>query len=120
MAVTLAKEALIELLGLERRVDSDGAAHYYNAQGQLHRVYGPAIEDEDGTKFWLQNGQLHRLDAPAIEWPDGSREWWQNGQLHRLDGAAVEYSDGHRAWYINDNELTEAEWQQQVASMETA
>ena len=40
------------------------------------------------------------------------------GQLHRVHGPAVEYSDGHRAWYINGKELTEAEWQQVVASME--
>ena len=24
-------------------------------------------------------GQLHRLDGPAIEWADGTREWWVNG-----------------------------------------
>ena len=120
MTDTKSKEALIELLSLERRVDSDGAAIYYNAQGQLHRVYGPAIEHEDGSKFWFQNGRRHRLDGPAVDYANGYRAWLQNGQLHRLDGPAVERPDGARAWYINGKELTAAEWQQQVASMETA
>ena len=142
MTDTMTKDALIELLSLERRVDSDGAAHYYNAQGQLHRVYGPAIEHPDSCSWW-QNGLRHRLDGPAVVQPDGFRAWWQNGKLHRIDGpayarpdgycawvqnglrhridgAAVEYSDGQRAWFIDGKELTEAEWQQAVASMATA
>ena len=88
-------DTVFELLSLECLVDSDGAAYYYNAQGNLHRVYGP-----------------------AVEYPDGSRAWCQNGQLHRLDGPAVEWAAGYRAWHINGNLLTEAEWQQAVASME--
>ena len=86
--------ALFELLSLECRVDSDGALRYYNAHGQLHRVHGPAFEH-----------------------PDGYRAWYQNGQCHRLDGPAVEYSKGGKFWYINGRVLSEAEWQQQVASM---
>ena len=115
---TMTEDALFELLSLECRVGSDGTIRYYNAPGQWHRVHGPAIERVDGSKFWYKHGRRHRLDGPALERADGSRAWWQNGQLHRVDGPAVEYSDGRYAWYINGNLLTEAEWQQQVASME--
>ena len=119
MTDTMTEEALFELLSLECRIDTKGSAHYHNAQGQWHRVYGPAIEYSDGSRAWFQNGQLHRVDGPAVERPDGSCAWWQNGQRHRLDGPAIEYCDGSRAWHINGKGLTEAEWQRAVASMGT-
>ena len=89
--------ALFERLSLECRVDCDGAIRYYNASGKLHRVHGPAFTSPGGHQ----------------------RSWYQNGRLHRLDGPAVEYSDGSKFWYINGTLLTEAEWLQAVASMET-
>jgi hypothetical protein len=130
--------ALFEALSLECRIDEYGFVCYRNSNGELHRVYGPAIENPDGYRAWYQNGQLHRLDGPAIEWADSRRAWWQNGQLHRLDGPAIEYSngacawhqngrlhrldgpafvdaDGNCGWYINDKELTETEWQHAVS-----
>ena len=74
---------------------------YYNNQGQLHRLDGPAYIGADGRREWWQNGRLHRLDGPAVEWEDGSQEWWQNGQRHRLDGPAREWANGSREWYQN-------------------
>ena len=141
MTGTMSEAALFELLSLDCRVGRDGTIRYYNSLDQVHRVYGPAIEWADGTLMWYQNGNLHRLDGPAIEDLCGYREWRQNGQLHRLDGPAAEYTDGthiwyqngqlHRLdgpavvrpdgrheWYFDGRELTEAEWQQAVASME--
>ena len=110
--------ALFELLSLECRVVSNGTVCYYNTQGQLHRVYGPAVEHTSGRHEWYQNGLLHRLDGPAVEQPDGYCAWSQNGWLHRVDGPAIEHADGSRAWHINGKALTEDEWQQAVASME--
>ena len=117
MTEAMTEAALFELLSLDCRVDSGGTVRYYNSLGQLHREYGPAVEYSDGDREWRQNGQLHRLDGPAVEYSDGGREWWQNGYLHRLDGPAIEYSDGCQSWHINGKVLTEAEWQQVVASM---
>ena len=93
MTTATSDDALFELLTLERRVDSDGDVHYYNRQGQLHRVYGPAIEHSDGYRVWYQDGLPHRIGGPAVEY------------------------DGYCAWYINGKALTEAEWQQVVSSM---
>lgn len=31
--------------------------------------------DSNGTKYWLLNGEYHREDGPAIEYQDG-RKWW--------------------------------------------
>ena len=117
MTGPMTEETLFELLSLECRVDSDGTVHYHNAQGQLHRVHGLAVEHSDGYRAWWQNGLPHRIDCPAVERPDGYRAWFQNGQPHRLDGPAVEYPDGGREWRIDGKELTEAEWLQQVSSM---
>ena len=94
LTAPMTEEALFELLSLECYVDSDGTVRYYNTQGKIHRVHGPAVEYSDGFRAWYQNGRLHRLDGPAVE------------------------TNGGRAWYINGKALTEAEWQQAVASME--
>ena len=57
-------DTVFELLSLECLVDSDGAAYYYNAQGNLHRVYGPAIEYPDGSREWFINGK----ELTKAEW----------------------------------------------------
>ena len=141
MTDAMTEDALFELLSLECRVNSYGSTSYHNSNGQFHRIHGPAIEyssgsrdwyqngrrhrvagpaveHPDGSKSWYQNGQRHRVDGPAFECPDGLRAWYQNGQRHRLDGPAIEYPSGRREWWLSGNLLTEAAWQQQVASME--
>lgn len=35
--------------------------------------------NEDGTKYWQQNGKLHRLDGPAIERVSGNKYWYLDG-----------------------------------------
>ena len=37
------------------------------------------IIDSYGTKRWYLNDKLHRIDGPAVEYEDGSKEWWING-----------------------------------------
>jgi hypothetical protein len=56
------------------KVYSDRTEWYFN--GKLHRVGEPALAFVDGTKLWYRNGQLHREDGPAIEWDTGKKEWW--------------------------------------------
>ena len=71
--------------------------------------------DEHGTRRYFNSAnQLHRTDGPAVEWDNGTKSWYQNGKRHRIDGAAIEYLDGDKAWYINGEELTEAEFNQEV------
>lgn len=113
----MTEAVLFELLSLDCRVDADGSVRYYNAQGQLHREYGPAIKYADGTLVWYQNGQLHRPDGPAIVCTL-YRAWHQKGRLHRQDGPAFVNANGCCEWFINGQSLTQAEWQQTVASME--
>ena len=79
---------------------------YINANEELHRLDGPAVEWANGTKEWWINGQRHRIDGPAIEYADGTKSWWIDGKLHRIDGPAIEYANGRKSWWINDKEVT--------------
>ena len=49
-------DALAELLTLTLTVDQWGST-YRNPMGQLHRVYGAAIEWADGARRWYLNGE---------------------------------------------------------------
>ena len=67
--------------------------------------------DEDGNKFWYnEQGKLHRVDGPAIKWWNGDKAWWSHGKLHREDGPAVEWCNGDKEWSLNDKEYTEEEF----------
>jgi hypothetical protein len=48
----------------------------------------------------------------------GSKEWFQNGERHRLDGPAVEYADGSKEWFIEDEYLTESEFNARINPVE--
>ena len=92
-------------------VDEFGTTRWYNSQGQLHRVDGPAFERANGDiRKWYQNGQRHRTDGPAAEYANGDRDWYVNGQRHRLDGPAVERANGTPEYWVNDRRLTPAEF----------
>jgi hypothetical protein len=82
-------------------IDENGNKSWRNANGDLHRLDGPALESIFGLKAWYENGLLHRLDGPAIEQADRNKEWYQNGEKHRTDGPAALYFDGTRVWYQN-------------------
>jgi len=81
----------------------------------------PAIEYDQGSgidgyftrgvTMWKVKGEYHRIGGPAFVWPEGDSWWYKNGELHRLDGPAVERSNGDKSWYIDDEELTEEEFQ---------
>lgn len=77
-----------------------GTREYY-ANGQFHRIDGPAIEYANGDKYWYLNGQPHRDDGPAIEYANEEKHWYQNGRLHRIDGPAIDCVSGYKAWYLN-------------------
>ena len=67
--------------------------------------------DQDGNKFWYnEQGKLHRVDGPAIKWWNGDKAWWSHGNLHREDGPAIEYANGDKEWYLNDKQYTEEEF----------
>ena len=101
-----------EALRYRIEIGEDGSRRYYNSHGQLHRMEGPAVEWEGGSR-WYQNGKLHRTDGPAVVYANGTRYWWQNGLLHRTDGPAVITAEIKR-WYINGTNMTEVEFKEAV------
>ena len=95
----------------------DGSKYWFQ-NGKYHRLDGPAIECADGSKYWYQNGKRHRLDGPAVEYVDGYKAWFQNGKYHRLDGPAIEWADGSKEWFIEDECLTESEFNARINPVE--
>ena len=89
---------------------------YKNESGQLHRLDGPALEN-DYIKIWYINGNKHREDGHAVEWSDGDKWWYINGLKHREDGPAVEYSSGYKSWYLNGIRYTEDQYQHELAKI---
>lgn len=70
---------------------------WFNQQGQLHRVDGPAMvyksygfDAPTGTNvsYWYQNGKLHRADGPAKESVE-EEIWAYQNNFYRKDGPAV-------------------------------
>jgi hypothetical protein len=72
---------------------------------QLHRLDGPAVEQNDGDKYWYQHGQLHRTDGPAVSHANGYKAWYQKGNRHRVDGPAIEYVDGSKSWWYQGKRI---------------
>ena len=62
--------------------------------------------DKDGNKRWYANGELHRLDGPAYEGYNGIKTWYVNGKPHRLDGPACEWASGNKEWFVNGKYLS--------------
>ena len=77
-------------------IDDEGNKSWRNAQGQLHRDVGPAVECVNGDKFWFQNGKLHREDGPAEKYVYGSHHGMM---LHASNGITIQFIS--EAWFIN-------------------
>jgi hypothetical protein len=66
-----------------------------------------------GALWYDDEGRYHRLDGPAVDWNEGSKEYYQHGKLHRLDGPAVMrtilystyYKDDQEEWWISGNRI---------------
>lgn len=80
-------------------VDNKILSQAWYKNNKLHRENGPAIEYSDGNKSWYKNNRLHREDGPAIEYKDGSKHWYYNNLIHRDDGPAIEWADGNKQWW---------------------
>lgn len=81
------------------RVNSLGSTWMVN--GKLHRLDGPAIDENNGHQEYWVNGKKHREDGPAIIDKNGYQEYWINGKRHRMDGAAIVFASGDKQYYQN-------------------
>lgn len=67
-------------------------------------------KDGNVLEYYDYDRGLHRIDGPAIECNDGSKYWYINGKRHRVDGPAIEWADGYKAWYIDGKKITEEDF----------
>jgi hypothetical protein len=75
------------------------------SRNELHREDGPAIENDNGDKWYYINGKRHRKDGAAVELSNGDKYWYIKGMLHRLDGPAIEYGNGIKYWFIDGEQI---------------
>jgi uncharacterized protein YgiM (DUF1202 family) len=50
----------------------------------------------------------------VIVYTDGDKYWRLNGKRHREDGPAIERSNGTKLWFLNDEYLTEEEFNRRM------
>jgi len=68
------------------------------------------IVRKNSTRWYNLEGQLHRVDGPAVEYADGNKLYYINGELHREDGPSIEHVDGSKSYYIKGRFLSETEF----------
>lgn len=74
------------------------------------------VIDSGGIKRWYdKNKHYHRENGPALEYTNGDKFWFKNGRLHRENGPAVEYANGSKYWYLDDIQLSEEEYNKEIA-----
>jgi hypothetical protein len=68
----------------------------------------------DGTIEWRDaDGELHRVGGPARVFPSGRQEWFRHGRLHREglrhrgDGPAAIYPEGRKVWFTEGVKVRE-------------
>ena len=67
-------------VGREHSIDLEGVESFY-VNGLLHSENGNwARKHPDGTVEWYQYGELHRVFGPAIIYNDGSKRYFKNGK----------------------------------------
>jgi hypothetical protein len=47
-----------------------------NDEDAVPENYTGCVEGIDGAKEWYKEGKLHRLDGPALEYNNGSKSWY--------------------------------------------
>jgi len=92
----------------KKEANKYGTVFYYNDKGKFHRLDGPAIEREDGSKEWWVNNSLHRENGPAIEYSSGQKIWYFKGKRHRLNGPAISLIE-HNEWWIYGSNYSKSE-----------
>ena len=77
-------DIVFELLKLNLVVNKHGTKRYYNAEGKLHREFGPAYIGPSGAQEWYFNGEKHRLNGPATIYSSTSH-YFIHGKLYKED-----------------------------------
>jgi len=88
---------------------------YVNAEGKLHRLYGPAYCNKTYNLVkWYKEGKLHREDGPAVTHNE-NLFWYFEGKLHNLTGPAVISKGGPKEYWIHGQKLPPKEFKKEIA-----
>lgn len=88
---------------------------YKNADGKLHRIYGPAYTSPYyKVEEWYKDGDLHRIGGPARTHKD-SKWYYQDGKLHNLYGPAVDAKGRPKEYWIGGQQLSPKEYKKEIA-----
>ena len=76
----------------------------------------------DNSICYFKNGKFHREDGPAIQYENGNKYWYINGLHHREDGPASEHSNGAKYWYYKNkcygcDNFTIKSWEEKVREL---
>jgi|15BtaG_2_1085339.scaffolds.fasta_scaffold00087_26 hypothetical protein len=107
----MANNSLIEHFegGYRTKIRSD--EKYFNNEGKLHRVDGPAMTNYDlsgrpSKETWFEDGIRHREGGPAVTFFFGDSDegdsfvWFYKGYKHREGGPAEHSTDSiSETWY---------------------
>lgn len=87
---------------------------YYNRDGYLHRLFGPAyISKKYNVKIWYKDGDYHRIGGPAIQHKENFL-WYKDGKLHNLDGPAIIDPAGPSQYWIDGQRYSLKEYKKEI------
>lgn len=87
---------------------------YRNAEGKLHRLYGPAyVSTYYKVEEWYKDGEYHRVGGPART-HKGSKWYYQDGKLHNLYGPAVDAKGHPKEYWIGGQKLSPKEYKKEI------
>lgn len=84
-------------IGINRGTDWGTA--WITKDKKYHRLDGPAIEMDSGSKEWWVTGKRHRVGGPAIYHSKNKWQWYCNGVLHREEGPALRDDKDYQWWF---------------------
>jgi hypothetical protein len=88
---------------------------YLNAEGKLHRTYGPAyVSRTYNITAWYRGGVLHREGGPAYL-HNLNQVWFCDGKLHRLCGPAVIEMGGPKQYWIDGVRFSKKQYEWEIA-----
>jgi len=91
---------------------------YYNSEGKLHRIYGPAyVNQAYHIEEWFKEGKHHRLNGPAVI-HNSNYYWLKDGEYHRLGGPAIVTKNGPKQYWINGQRYSPKEYKKEMARRE--
>lgn len=61
--------------------------------------------------------RYHKLDGPAVEYNNGTKKWFIHGKLHREDGPAIIWNSGNVLYFLNGEEISEKDYQNEVVRL---